>query len=226
MRPTPPMPHQAVVLVHGLYLGPWTLRLLARRLRGAGLRAHCFGYPSVSASPGEVAERLAAYLGALAGDTVHLVAHSLGGLVLHHLFHRHRPQRPGRVVTLGTPHLGSALAVGLRERGLGRVLGRSVEQGLLGDVPPWDATRELGVIAGSLGVGLGRLFGRLAGPNDGTVAVAETRLPAARAHRVLPVSHTGLLVSGRVAGEVARFLTAGEFLPQDRGTWGTDRPIG
>jgi pimeloyl-ACP methyl ester carboxylesterase len=203
-----------VVLIHGLYLGPWTLTLLAHRIRTAGLQPHRFGYPSVGASPSEVADRLAAYLRGVPGETVHLVAHSLGGLVLHHLFHRHRQQRPGRVVTLGTPHLGSAVATGLRQRGLGAVLGRSVERGLLGDLPPWDEARELGVIAGNLGLGLGRVFGGLRGPNDGTVAVAETRLPAARAHRVLPVSHTGLLVSARVAREAASFLTTGELLPR------------
>jgi pimeloyl-ACP methyl ester carboxylesterase len=202
-----------VVLIHGLYMRPWTLRLLDLRLQAAGLATHRFGYPSLAARPAEVADRLAAYLRSVGGDRVHLVAHSLGGLVLHHLFQRHRPQRTGRVVTLGTPHLGSAVAVGLRGRGLGGLLGRSIEQGLLGDVPPWDETRELGVIAGSLGLGLGRLLGGLCGPNDGTVAVAETCIPAARAHRVLPVSHTGLLVSGRVARETASFLLSGAFLP-------------
>jgi len=208
-----PLPHIAVVLVHGLYMRPWTLGLLARRLRADGLSTHQFGYPSLSASPREVAERLAVYLRSVAGGTVHLVAHSLGGLVLHHLFHRYPQQRPGRVVTLGTAHLGSAVAAGLLARGLGPALGRSIEQGLLGDLPPWDETRELGVIAGSLGHGLGRFFARLAEPHDGTVAVAETRLPAARVHLVLPVSHLGLLVSARVARETAQFLTSGRFLP-------------
>lgn len=211
---SPPETSRCVVLVHGLYLGPWTLAVLARRLRTVGLHPYRFGYPSVGASPSEVADRLAVYLREVPGESVHLIAHSLGGLALHHLFHRHRQQWPGRVVTLGTPHLGSAVAAGLRQRGLGALLGRSVERGLLGDLPPWDEAHELGVIAGNLGLGLGRLFGGLFGPNDGTVAVAETRLPAARAHRVLPVSHTGLLVSARVAREAASFLASGDFLPQ------------
>jgi hypothetical protein len=47
--------------------------------------------------------------------------------------------------------------------------------------------------------------------NDGTVAVSETRLPGAKAHIVLPVSHSGMLLSARVAHEVGQFLELGHF---------------
>ena len=44
-----------------------------------------------------------------------------------------------------------------------------------------------------------------------SVAVAETRLPGATAHLTLPVSHTGMLLSARVAREVGSFLDHGRF---------------
>jgi hypothetical protein len=47
--------------------------------------------------------------------------------------------------------------------------------------------------------------------NDGTVAVSETKLPGAKAHIVLPVSHTGMLLSARVAFETGQFLELGHF---------------
>jgi hypothetical protein len=71
--------------------------------------------------------------------------------------------------------------------------------------------REVGIIAGRLPVGLGRLFGRFAGPNDGMVAVEETRLEGAADHIVLPVAHTSLLWSAAVAHQVEHFLHTGRF---------------
>ena len=69
----------------------------------------------------------------------------------------------------------------------------------------------VGMIAGSRPLGLGQFFGRFEGPSDGTVAVAETRLPGLAAHTVIPASHSGLIVS-RVAAELAaNFLATGAF---------------
>ena len=62
-----------------------------------------------------------------------------------------------------------------RYRGLRWMLGRSAGHGLLGDGPAWQGHLPLGVIAGNRPVGIGRLIGSLAGENDGTVTVAETR---------------------------------------------------
>jgi hypothetical protein len=67
------------------------------------------------------------------------------------------------------------------------------------------------VLAGTRGVGLGRLFPGLERPNDGVVSVREARLPGAAAFRTLHVSHTGLIFSARVAELVAGFLAQGAF---------------
>ena len=75
----------------------------------------------------------------------------------------------------------------------------------------WSAERQLGVIAGDLSLGLGRLFGALGAPNDGTICVEETELPGASDRIVLPVSHTGILFSGEVARQTAAFLATGRF---------------
>jgi hypothetical protein len=121
-------------------------------------------------------------------------------------------QRPGRIVTLGTPHVGSAAATALARYGIGKwLLGESVHAGLTGELPPWNDARDLGVIAGDTSVGLGRFVAQFDSANDGTVAVAETRLPNASDHLVLPVSHLGMLVSATVAKETAWFLSRGRF---------------
>jgi hypothetical protein len=47
--------------------------------------------------------------------------------------------------------------------------------------------------------------------NDGTVAVSETELPGASARLCLPVTHSGMLLSARVAQEAGSFLQHGRF---------------
>jgi hypothetical protein len=67
------------------------------------------------------------------------------------------------------------------------------------------------MIAGRLPYGLGYVatLGRLRGPNDGVVRVAETDDPRIIYRQVLPVTHSSLLISSRVACTVGRFLRYG-----------------
>lgn len=206
------MSAETVVLVHGLWVSARNMGLLQRRLAHAGFRALAFSYPTVRSAPRANAMELNAYCRELDGPVVNFVAHSLGGLVLRHLFHDYPDQRPGRVVTLGTPHQPSAAAGSLARIRPGRAaLGRSVQEGLLGGAPPWDPKHELGSIAGTLRLGLGRLVPGIPAPSDGTVTVAETRLPGMADHITAPVSHLGLLLSRRVANYTVHFLRHGHF---------------
>jgi hypothetical protein len=119
---------------------------------------------------------------------------------------------PGRVLFLGTPAQPSQAARRLRNNLLGRMLLGAAATELAGDGPRrWNSERELGLVAGTSAFGLAQLMVRFDEPSDGTVAVAETHLPGARAHIELPVSHTGMLLSAVVADEVGRFLETGAF---------------
>jgi pimeloyl-ACP methyl ester carboxylesterase len=201
-----------VVLVHGIWATGLLMTPLRRRLCAAGFDARAFSYRSLVRTPAEVAEGLAGFLGSLPAGPVHLVAHSLGGLVVLHLAARGGLPRAGRVVFLGVPTRGSAVARILAARWPMRpLLGRSVEEGLLGGAPTWPRGRDLGLVAGTKAIGAGRLVTRLKRPNDGTVAVVETRVRGATDRLALPVSHTGLLGSRAVADAVASFLREGRF---------------
>lgn len=203
---------EAVVLVHGIWMTGLDLVPLRLRLRRAGYDASIFRYPSLTASPERNADLLAAYAAGIEADTVHFVGHSLGGLVLLHLFDRHEVERPGRVVLLGAPARGSAVARVLSIRPITRpLIGRSGERGLLGGSPRWNARRDLGTIAGDHGLGVGRVLGAMEGPSDGTVGVEETRVEGAADRAVLPVTHTGLVFSGEVTEQVLGFLRHGRF---------------
>jgi pimeloyl-ACP methyl ester carboxylesterase len=203
---------ESVVLVHGIWMTGATLLPLRRRLRDEGFRVRLFSYPSLASTAAESAERLHAFLAHVPGDVVHFVGHSMGGIVLLHLFDRFPPRRPGRVVFLGTPAKGSTVARSLGSRPLTRwTLGRSGERSLLGGAPAWGAGRDLGLVAGTVPYGIGRLLGRIPLPHDGTVALAETEVPGAADRLTLRTTHTALLWSPSVAQAVVTFLRTGRF---------------
>lgn len=205
-------PRASVVLIHGIWMTGVDMLILKLRLRSAGFDPYVFRYPSLRRAPAQNAERLRVFVEGVPGDVVHFVGHSLGGLVLLQLFANDPPSRPGRVVLLASPVRGSAAAGAYASMPLLRpFLGRSLPGGLAGDGPTWTADRELGTIAGTQGIGMGRLTGRLPRPNDGTVAVEETRIEGAADTLLVPHSHVGVLGSKRVADAVATFLREGRF---------------
>ena len=206
-----------VVLLHGLWFSGYILFVLARRLRRQGFTVHAFSYPSVRADLSTNAERLARFLDTLDADTVHLVGHSLGGVLIRALFHHHPRQKPGRIVTLGTPHGGSRAAQHLSRYAFWRwAMGKGVIQLLSGAPLRWTTPpREIGVICGTRSFGMGRLLVRhLPRPNDGLLTVKESAFPAAREHLALPVSHTGMLFAREVADQAGQFLMTGKFFRQ------------
>lgn len=207
------MPETVVVYVHGLWFtGLEAVLLRARVARSLGASDRVFSYPSVRNSLDQNAAALGRMLAAIPAGTLHLVGHSMGGALILRLF-ASRPQLPpGRIVLLGSPLQGSEAGRSLAGLPFGEaLLGRSMRELLQPAGLRWAGERDLGVIAGSLGFGLGGLVNRFRVPSDGTVTVEETRLPGASAHLVLPVTHSGFLVSQEVARQTAAFLQGGRF---------------
>jgi pimeloyl-ACP methyl ester carboxylesterase len=197
-----------VVLVHGLWMPAASMRCLGARLARAGYRPETFGYSSIADGPAGAGPALARLI---AREKCHVLAHSLGGLIAVQAL-RERPGLPvERVVCLGSPFCGSAAASGLAHLPvIGRLLGRSA--GLLrSGCAPWTGPAAVGVVAGSRPLGLGQCFGHFDGPCDGTVAVAETRLPGLNDHTVIRVSHFGLLFAREAATLAQRFFETGRF---------------
>lgn len=205
-----------VVLVHGLWMTGLELTLVARRLRRCGLAPSRFRYRSLGRPVSANAARLAHFVRDRGEATVHLVGHSLGGLVILRALSEYPDLPTGRVVLLGTPVTGSGVAKRLATTAAGRMLlGKSLQQGLDGKGPAGTMGRQVGVIAGTSGLGVGCLVGGLAQPSDGTVAVAETRLPGA-AHCTVPATHTGLVLSREAVHQVCTFLRLGRFADAER----------
>jgi len=189
------------------------MAILRRRLAPHGLAIREFDYPSVTGSLTANARALADFIDSLPGDTIHLVGHSLGGVVIRAMLDVRVPARIGRVVCLGSPLRGSRTGRRLaRLPGGRRVIGNSLrELDANGGFDSWPAGVEAGSIAGSLAFGVGLLFGPFFAPNDGTVAVAETQVAGLTDHVALRVSHMALLWSAQVADQVEHFVLHGRF---------------
>lgn len=203
---------ETVVFVHGLYMTGLELGMLRRRVSQAGFEARQFHYHTVLEPLRVNAQRLADYIADLESDTVHLVGHSLGGLVILRMFEAGAKIPPGRVVLMGSPVRGSVAARNMTEKNWGWLLGQSGPDGLAeAHDPVWNQQRELGILVGVGGPGFGLPRPELTGPHDGVVTAEETRLPGATDQIALDVRHTSMLFKPEVADQVTEFLKKGKF---------------
>ncbi len=203
---------EAVILIHGLWMRGIVLLPQQRWLTKRGYAARRFSYPSMRRGLNENAEALSRFVASTGNAKVHLVAHSLGGIVALSMLAHYRDSRIRRVVLMGPPCMGcySALYL-LRRPGLAPIVGRSLKEWLTSERPQLPEDVEIGVLSGSRSLGLGRLIPGLPRPNDGVISVMETRLPEARDFITLPVSHSQMLVSRACADQVDAFLRTGSF---------------
>lgn len=206
----------SVILVHGLWFGPWAMARLANKLRVEGFTVRRFRYASTAGSLDDHARGLQAFSSEYVsrcqpGDALHFVGHSLGGLVILRMLGKATGLPQGRVLMLGSPLVGSEVA--RRASGIpgaGKLLG-NVRDALHSGYGQLPTDRETGMIAGTTAMGLGVLLGGTGKPGDGTVSVDETRATGFKDHLLLPTTHTGLLFSSEVAWQSAVFLRTGSF---------------
>lgn len=199
-----------VILLHGLWAPGLVMSPLAARLAAEGFRCHLFRYAGRDHPLEANAERLLRF--ARARGPAHFVGHSLGGLVILEALDGAPEMATGNVVLLGTPVRGSFAARRFAGHRFGRwLLGRSASLWRERGAARWMRPEPLGVIAGTMPLGLGRALGRLPGANDGVVCVDETAIEGLRERIALPVSHSAMILSARVAAQTAEFLRHGRF---------------
>src|SRR4051812_43875092 len=184
-------------------MGGWSMSWLAHALRDMGFEAGALSYDSVRGSLEEHLAKLSRQVETItsAGGTAHLVGHSMGGaVILRYLLGAdgafRRPLGVGRIVLLGTPARGSQAALAFERQPWGQLLlGESLELWRAPFPKAINSGLEVGALAGNEPFGLGPLFVSLPAPSDGVITVEETRIEGLRDHRVLAVSHTGMLMS-------------------------------
>ena len=198
---------ETVVLVHGLWMTGREMRVLGGRLEEAGFRVRYFRYRSWRGGLAQAVGDLRKFVEAADGERVHLVGHSLGGVVIAKMVEEAPLSRPGRVAMLGSPMGGSEAAGIMSRRRVGRwLVGGVIREGIVEHSPKWPGGRDLLVVAGDIPLGSGLLLG-LPKPHDGVVRVEETRVEGVRTVTVR-ASHVGLLLSRKVAALLSGYFQA------------------
>lgn len=196
-----------VVLVPGLWMPTAVAALPAAWFARRGYEPRVFDYRG----RGPYEENLEALARFARAKARFFVGHSLGGVLIFDMLSRHPEIGADAVVLLGAPVRGC-----LTGRRFGRTrLGRWTMGGCrpLWEERParWVHSSRLGVVAGTRGLGLGRLLGTLPGENDGIVRVEETAVEGMAERALVRHGHSVLVVSREVGRLVDRFLAAGRF---------------
>ena len=193
--PTPGRP--LVILVHGLFHNPGAWALFRRRLQARGFSTACFGYSSWGTDWESTVENLKRYLReTLPADPqqdVHLVGHSMGGLLLRCALADLDEPRIRTLVTIGTPFGGSKLSP-FALSSLGRYLGHQGETvGRVAALPTPGGVRCLA----------------LRSPADNMVlpnSALRCGLAGWEEKETRPVSHVAMLHAGEVFEEAAAWM--------------------
>ena len=193
-------PLEMVLAIHGFGGKRLLMYPLCHRLRSENFRVRTWGYSSLFGSIERHAERLYDYLtGSLSQETrLHLVAHSMGSIVVRCALSMGRVPNLGRVVFLAPPNSGSPVAR-LAARfvgGLCKTLAdiSDGERSFIKTLPKLCAA-DVAVVAAKF---------------DALIPIENTHLEGERFHVVLNATHNSLLFSHKAAHFAALFLRNGE----------------
>jgi pimeloyl-ACP methyl ester carboxylesterase len=193
-----------VVLVPGLWMPAAAMALLASRL--SRFHTHLFSYSGRGSYEANL-EALARF----ARGKAFIVGHSLGGVLILDMLNRHPEVDTQGVVLLGAPVRGCLSGRRFGRARLGRWMMGACRALWDERAARWTRPAPLGVVAGTLPLGLARAFGSLPAPNDGVVCVGETSVDGMAARALVRQGHSMLIMSGAVGTLVGRFLAAGKF---------------
>ncbi len=206
-----------VLLLHGLGRRSSSLRHIASSLQTQGYLVTNWAYPSRAQSLDVLASQLGDVYTCLAqtAPTIHIVTHSMGGIVLRRLLARTVLPQLGNIVMLAPPNNGSLVARYLLANPLVRaVLGPAAHT--LADGSALNAicavpTTPVMIIAGTSAHDLRNPISLLSAtilqePSDGTVAVRETMLPRMDEFVEIPSCHTWIMNHPETLRAISAFL--------------------
>lgn len=187
------------------------LSRLSYNVKKQGYQTRYFRYKSLFHTPQQNADLLKRFLNDIDEPVVHLVCHSLGGIVTLLMLEQHAEVKPGKVIMLGTPVNGSATAKYINHHWYLRwLLGKSTDKGLLDKAPIPKYKNDIYMIAGNKGIGIGKFLAYkvMKSPNDGTVNLSETVAPFIKQHTAVSHGHFAMLWSKQVISRVVEILAS------------------
>ncbi|HAD59957.1 MAG TPA: hypothetical protein DCG12_11995 [Planctomycetaceae bacterium] len=209
------MDGKAVILIHGIGRSSKSFYAMKKKLSEQGYTVVGFDYPSTRMSIPDSSEYLHSVLQSLKGiDSIDVVCHSMGGLLLRAYLMKHKEPRFGRAVMLGVPNQGARLADMLKTNPLFKtIMGPAgqqlVTEGLIEKLPTPEF--PFAVIAGGRD-GQKGYNPILPEDNDSTVTVTSTRLPGAADFLLVPVIHSFLMTNDRCVTATEHFLKHGTLV--------------
>lgn len=205
---------ECVVLLHGLARSEWSMEIMAYSLRRDGYETVNVSYPSTDEDISELAETTFPDAIAECGDQkIHIVTHSMGGILTRFWLETHDIDNLGRVVMLAPPNQGSELVDALGNLAAFRWMNGPAglqlgTEGLPTELGPVEF--DLGVIAGNQTINPVTSY-IVEGDDDGKVSVESTKVEGMSDHIVLPVTHTYIMMSPAVISQVKSYLATGGF---------------
>lgn len=196
---------ETIVIIHGFGAHRWLMLPLARRLSQAGYATLNWGYHSLFSDIETHAARLRGDLEQLARRTevtrVHIVAHSMGSLVVRQALLEGQLEKLRRIVLLCPPNRGSHAAT--RWQLLAGRLSRTLVQ--LSDHSDGFAARLAPTLAEHYEVAI------LAAQTDFVVRLESTYLPGTSGHTSVPGFHSSMLFSRHTADLTLQFIRNGNL---------------
>lgn len=199
-------PQEAVVLVHGLWMKPWTWGTYRRFLTEHGFKVYLFGYKTTQQAFDLTLMQLTAYVNSRPEATVHLVGHSMGGVLSMRALPRIK--KLGKLLMLGSPVNGSRVVKKLKKMGWDDAILKRAAEPLAEGVKVPVESRMTMMIAGTSAYGLSRFVEWRFGVSDGTVGLAETQADWIDQHEKVHSSHFGLLRNKSALKLTLDFLSA------------------
>jgi len=208
------------ILLHGLARTSSSMDDMQEELTNAGFAVAKIDYPSRTKPIEELAapaiERGLAECRAQTTGKVHVVTHSMGGLLFRQYVSVNGANAFARTVMLAPPNKGSEAVDALRDvpgfkwlnGPAGLQMGTDENSAPLKLGP---ATSDVAIVAGTFSINI-VLSSYLPDPDDGKVSVESTRLSGMCAHLQVDVSHPFIMEDEAVIAEVISYLNTGKFL--------------
>jgi len=208
-----------VILLHGLARSSTSMSTMSERLAEKGYMVSNRDYPSrhhpIEELAGMAVNQGLTFCRENKAERIHFVTHSLGGILVRYYLANHEIEELGRVVMLAPPNQGSMVVNEFSDmpgyRWLNGPAGFQLgtdENSIPLQLGPADF--EVGIIAGDRSINL-ILSTAFDEPNDGKVAVEDTKLEGMQDFLVVHRTHPFIMQGGEVIEQVLYFLEFGVF---------------
>jgi len=215
-----PASNECVILLHGLARTSSSMNDLQSALIDAGFAVAKIDYPSRKFTVEQLAaptiEKGLKICQSQDAQKIHVVTHSMGGILFRQYVSEHGAELFSRTVMLAPPNNGSEVVDELRDvPGFNFLNGPAgLQMGTDSNSVPLKlgpASSDIAVIAGTFSINL-MLSTFLPDPDDGKVSVESSRLDGMCAHLQVHVSHPFIMEDEEVMPEIISYLKTGRFV--------------